>query len=297
MTADIKEQNITAMISVPAVFDIVYKKVMRTIKKNGKLENVKKGIKLTQLLLKVKIDLRGRVFKEVHENLGPTLKLVVTGGAALDPETEKGFEELGFDLVQGYGLTETSPVIAAETPKNRRLGSIGKKFNSLEVKIDNPNDEGVGELMAKGPSIMLGYYDNEEATKEALEPDGWFHTGDLARIDKDGYIFICGRKKNVIVLSNGKNIFPEEIETLLNKVEGVKESFVFEKREEDGDPKVCVELVYDKEMMEELYQAKDEEKIKEILWEKVKEVNKLMPKYKYVKEMIITEELKKVLSK
>lgn len=117
MSADIKELNITAMISVPAVYDIVYKKIMRTIKKNGKLGNVQKGIKLTQLLLKVKIDLRGKVFKEVHENLGATLRLVVTGGAALDPETEKGFEELGFDLVQGYGLTETSPVIAAETPK------------------------------------------------------------------------------------------------------------------------------------------------------------------------------------
>ncbi len=290
MSTDIKELNITAMISVPAVYDIVYKKIMRTIKKNGKLENVQKGIKLTQLLLKVKIDLRGRVFKEVHENLGPTLKLVVTGGAALDPETEKGFEELGFDLVQGYGLTETSPVIAAETPKSRRLGSIGKKFNSVEVKIDNPSEDGVGELMAKGPSVMLGYYNNDEATKEALEPDGWFHTGDLARIDKDGYIYICGRKKNVIVLSNGKNVFPEEIETLLNKVEGIKESFVYEKEEADGDPRVCVKLVYDKDMIKELYNIEGEENIKEFLWEKVKEINKLMPKYKYVKEMIITEE-------
>ena len=290
MSTDIKELNITAMISVPAVYDIVYKKIMRTIKKNGKLENVQKGIKLTQLLLKVKIDLRGRVFKEVHENLGPTLKLVVTGGAALDPETEKGFEELGFDLVQGYGLTETSPVIAAETPKSRRLGSIGKKFNSVEVKIDNPSEDGVGELMAKGPSVMLGYYNNDEATKEALEPDGWFHTGDLARIDKDGYIYICGRKKNVIVLSNGKNVFPEEIETLLNKVEGIKESFVYEREEADGDPRVCVKLVYDKDMIKELYNIEGEENIKEFLWEKVKEINKLMPKYKYVKEMIITEE-------
>ena len=290
MSADIKELNITAMISVPAVYDIVYKKIMRTIKKNGKLDNVQKGIKLTQLLLKVKIDLRGRVFKEVHENLGPTLKLVVTGGAALDPETEKGFEELGFDLVQGYGLTETSPVIAAETPKSRRIGSIGKKFNSVEVKIDNPNEDGIGELMAKGPSIMLGYYNSDEATKEALEPNGWFHTGDLAKIDKDGYIYICGRKKNVIVLSNGKNIFPEEIEALLNKIEGIKESFVFEKGEEDGDPKVCTELVYDKEIIKELYKIEGEENIKEFLWEKVKEINKLMPKYKYVKEMIITEE-------
>lgn len=290
MSADIKELNITAMISVPAVYDIVYKKIMRTIKKNGKLGNVQKGIKLTQLLLKVKIDLRGKVFKEVHENLGATLRLVVTGGAALDPETEKGFEELGFDLVQGYGLTETSPVIAAETPKNRRLGSIGKKFNSIEVKIDNPDEDGVGELMAKGPSVMLGYYNNDEATKEALEPDGWFHTGDLARIDKDGYIYICGRKKNVIVLSNGKNVFPEEIETLLNKVEGIKESFVYERKEEDGDPRVCVKLVYDKDIIKELYNIEGEDSINEFLWEKVKEINKLMPKYKYVKEMTITEE-------
>ena len=290
MADNIKEFDITAMISVPAVFDIIYRKVMKTIEKKGKMATLEKGKKISNVLLKVKIDLRKQLFKEVHESLGPKLKLVVTGGAALDPETEKGFNDLGFDVEQGYGLTETAPVIAAETPKCRRLGSIGKKFPSVEVKIDDPDEEGIGELMAKGPSIMLGYYENEEATKSALEPDGWFHTGDLARIDKDGFIYIAGRKKSVIVLNNGKNVFPEEIETLLNKVEGIKETFVYEKKEADGDVKVCVEIVYDKEMIKDLYHIEDEEKIKEFLWEKVKEVNKLMPKYKYVREMIATEE-------
>lgn len=290
MADNIKEFDITAMISVPAVFDIIYRKVMKTIEKKGKMATLEKGKKISNVLLKVKIDLRKQLFKEVHESLGPKLKLVVTGGAALDPETEKGFNDLGFDVEQGYGLTETAPVIAAETPKCRRLGSIGKKFPSVEVKIDDPDEEEIGELMAKGPSIMLGYYENEEATKSALEPDGWFHTGDLARIDKDGFIYIAGRKKSVIVLNNGKNVFPEEIETLLNKVEGIKETFVYEKKEDDGDVKVCVEIVYDKEMIKDLYHIEDEEKIKEFLWKKVKEVNKLMPKYKYVREMIVTEE-------
>lgn len=290
MADNIKEFKITAMISVPAVFDIIYRKVMKSIEKKGKLETVKKGKKISQLLMKVKIDVRKQLFKEIHENLGPDLKLVVTGGAALDPETEKGFNDLGFDVEQGYGLTETAPVIAAETPKCRKLGSIGKKFPSVEVKINDPDEDGIGELLAKGPSVMLGYYENEEATKEALDLEGWFHTGDLARIDEDGFIFISGRKKSVIVLNNGKNVFPEEIETLLNKVEGIKESFVYEKKEDDGDVKVCVKIVYDKELIKELYNIDGEENIRDFLWNKVKEVNSLMPKYKYVKEMIITEE-------
>ena len=290
MADNIKEFKITAMISVPAVFDIIYRKVMKTIEKKGKIATLEKGKKISQLLMKIKIDLRKQIFKEIHESLGPDLKLVVTGGAALDPETEKGFNDLGFDVEQGYGLTETSPVIAAETPKCRRLGSIGKKFPSVEVKIENPDEDGIGELMAKGPSIMLGYYENEEATKSTLEPDGWLHTGDLARIDKDGFIYISGRKKSVIVLNNGKNVFPEEIEALLNKVEGIKESFVYEKKEDDGDIKVCSKIVYDKELIKELYNIESEDEIREFLWNKVKEVNNLMPKYKYVKEMIITEE-------
>ena len=290
MADNIKEYEITTMISVPAVFDVIYRKVMKSIEKKGKLPAVKKGIKISQLLLKVGIDVRKKVFHEIHDTLGGKLRLMVAGGAAFDPETEKGFNQLGFNIFQGYGLTETSPVIAAECPKYNRLGSIGRKFPSIDIKIDNPNEEGIGELMAKGDSIMMGYYENEEATKATLEPDGWLHTGDLAKIDKDGFIFISGRKKNVIVLNNGKNVFPEEIEILLNKIEGIKESFVYEKKEDDGDVKVCTKIVYDKEMIKELYNIEGEEKIREFLWEKVKEVNKLMPKYKYVREMIITEE-------
>jgi len=287
---NVKEFGITAMISVPAVFEVIYRKIMKSIDKKGKTETVKKGVKISQALLKVGIDVRKKLFKEIHANLGGKLRLAVAGGAALDPESQKGFNDLGITLLQGYGLTESSPVIAAETPKNRRVGSIGKKLPSIEVKIENPDEEGVGELLAKGPNIMLGYYENEEATKSALDKEGWLHTGDLAKIDKDGYIYIAGRKKSVIVLNNGKNVYPEELENLLNKIEGVKESLVYEKKEDDGDIKVCTKIVYDKELIKDLYNIEGDDNIREFLWNKVKEVNNLMPKYKYIKEMIITEE-------
>ena len=290
MADNIREYQITVMISVPAVFDVIYRKLMKTIEKKGMLPKVKKGVKLTQALLKIGIDVRKQLFHEIHQNLGGKLRLAVAGGAALDPETEKGFNELGIQLYQGYGLTESSPVIAAETPKNHRMGSIGKKFPSLEVKIDNPDEDGIGELLAKGPSIMIGYYENEEATKSTLDSDGWLHTGDLAKIDKDGYIYISGRKKSVIVLNNGKNVFPEELEILLNKIEGIKESFVYEKKEADGDVKVCVKIVFDRALIKELYNIEGDENIRDFLWKKVKEVNNMMPKYKAMRELKITEE-------
>ena len=286
---NIKEYKITAMISVPILFEAMYKRVMKGIEKKGKLEAVKKGIKISQFLLKFGIDIRKKVFKEIHDNLGGKVRLFVAGGAALDPEAEKGFNQLGFTMYQGYGLTETSPVVAAEDDKYRRLGSIGKAFPSLEVKIDEPNEEGIGELLVKGPTVMLGYYNNEEATKESIDEDGWFHTGDLAKIDKDGYIFISGRKKFVIVLKNGKNIYPEELETLVNKIEGIKETFVYGKPEDDGDYKICAKIVYDKEQMKELYNLEDEEQIKDFVWQEVKKVNKTMPAYKYIREISITQ--------
>ncbi len=286
---NIREYRITVMVSVPILFENMYKKVMKNIEKKGKLETVKKGIKISQFLLKIGIDIRRKLFKEIHDNLGGRLRLFVAGGAALDPETEKGFNELGVAMYQGYGLTESSPVIAAEDDKYRRLGSIGKAFPSLDVKIVEPNEEGIGELVAKGPSIMLGYYNNKEATKETIDEEGWLHTGDLAKIDQDGYIFISGRKKFVIVLKNGKNIYPEELETLVNKIEGIKESFVYGRPEEDGDYKICAKIVYDKELVEEVFGTSKEEKLKELIWQEIKKVNKTMPAYKYIRKITITD--------
>lgn len=285
---NVKEFQITAMISVPILYETIYKRIIKGIEKKGKLDDVKKGIKISKFFLKFGIDIRRKVFKEIHENLGGKARLFVAGGAALDPEAEEGFNNFGIKMLQGYGLTESSPVIAAEDDKYQKLGSIGKAFPSLEVKIDEPDEEGIGELLAKGPSIMLGYYNNEEATKETLE-DGWLHTGDLAKIDDEGYIFISGRKKFVIVLKNGKNIYPEELETLVNKIEGVKESFVYGKPEDDGDYKICCKIVYDKDLVKSHYKVSDEQEIKEALWQEVKKVNKTMPAYKYIREISVTE--------
>ncbi len=287
---NIKEYQITAMISVPILYENMYKRLMKAIEKQGKMEKGQNGIKLTQFLLKFGIDIRRKVFKDIHNNFGGKLMLFVAGGAALDPETEKGFNQLGIKMLQGYGLTETSPVIAAEDDKYTRLGSIGKAFPSLEVKLADVNEEGVGELMVKGPTTMLGYYNNDEATKETIEPDGWLHTGDLARIDKDGFIFISGRKKFVIVLKNGKNIYPEELETLVNKIEGIKESFVYGLPEEDGDYKICAKLQYDKDIMRQVYNVSTEEEVKEVLLKEIKKINKTMPPYKYIRDILVTEE-------
>lgn len=285
---NVKEFQITAMISVPILYETIYRRIIKGIEKKGKLEDVKKGIKISKFFLKFGIDIRRKVFKEIHENLGGKARLFVAGGAALDPEAEEGFNNFGIKMYQGYGLTESSPVIAAEDDKYQKLGSIGKAFPSLEVKIDEPDEEGIGELLAKGPSIMLGYYNNEEATKETLE-DGWLHTGDLAKIDDEGYIFISGRKKFVIVLKNGKNIYPEELETLVNKIEGVKESFVYGKPEDDGDYKICCKIVYDKDLLKSHYKVSDEQEIKEALWQEIKKVNKTMPAYKYIREICVTQ--------
>lgn len=288
---NIKEYQITAMISVPALYESIYKRLMKNIEKKGKLPEVEKMIKLTNMFSKVGIDIKRVVFKDIIDGLGGKIRLLVNGAAALSPEVEKGFNDLGITTVQGYGLTETSPVISAGTDFEQRIGSVGKVFPSVKLKIINKDENGIGEIYVKGPTVMLGYYQNEEATKEVLDK-GWFNTGDLGYVDKKGFLFLCGRKKSVIVLKNGKNVFPEEIETVINKIEGVKESFVYGQAEEDDkiDLKVCAKIVYDKELMKEIYNVETEEEIYDVLWDKIKEINKTMPEYKYVKKIIVTDE-------
>ena len=199
------------------------------------------------------------------------------------------FDTIGIDLINGYGITECSPLVSANMDYCNDCSTVGFPLECVEIKLEDVTPEGDGEICVKGDIVMLGYYKQPEKTAEVLQ-NGWFRTGDYGKINDKGQLMITGRKKNLIVLDNGKNVFPEEIETLLNKVEGIKETFVFEKKEDDGDVKVCVEIVYDKELIKELYNIEGEENIKEFLWDKVKEVNKLMPKYKYVREMVITEE-------
>lgn len=311
--SNLQEYHVTAMISVPILYENMYKRLMKSIEKQGKMEDVQKGIKISQALLKLHIDVRRKIFKEIHEQLGGKVRLFISGAAALDLEVERGYNALGIRIAQGYGLTETSPVVAAGSDFEYKEGAIGKPLPGIKVKINKPDEDGVGELMVKGPSVMLGYYENEEETKKVLK-DGWFHTGDLAKIDKEGYIFISGRKKSVIVLKNGKNVFPEELENLINKIEGVKESFVYGKPENGNeiDLKVCTKIVYDSEIMEEMYKITTEDEIHKFFVNKIKEINKTMPTYKYIREISITteeliktttakvkrhEEMKKVLSK
>lgn len=286
---NLREYKITVMISVPVLFENMYKKLMRGIEKQGKLDKVNKGRRISNVLRKMHIDVRKKLFKEIHDILGGKIRLFVSGAAALDVEVERGFNDLGFRIVQGYGLTETAPVISTGNDAYYREGSIGQVLPSLDVRIADADEEGIGEIQVKGPSVMIGYYGNDEANEKSFV-DGYFRTGDLGYLDKDGYLFISGRKKSVIVLKNGKNIFPEELENLVNRIEGVSESMVYGKPESDGDYKICVKVVYDEEAMKEMYKTEDEAEIYEIISKKVKEINKKMPLYKYIREVMVTKE-------
>ena len=285
---NLNEYETTFASFVPAIYENMYKNIMKTLEKQGKLEQVKK---LMDEYKDRTMEEKKEVFKDIHNIFGGNIKLFVSGAAALDKEVEQAYRDWGVNLCLGYGLTETSPVIGVETNENFRVGSIGKALPHIQAKIEDANDEGMGELVVKGPNIMLGYYNDEEATNEVMK-DGWFFTGDLAKIDEDGYIFICGRKKSVIVLKNGKNIFPEEMENLVNKIEGVKESFIFGRQKSDDkeDIKINVKIIFDREVMKEAYKDETDVEIYKVLADKVKEINRIMPKYKAIRGIIISEE-------
>ena len=285
------EYKVSVFVGVPILIDKMYSTMIKEIEKQGKTKLINFAIKISNILLKFHIDIRRKIFKELINALGGNMRFIVSGGAPLDSKVSKWFNQIGIHLVQGYGLTETSPVISAENDNCIKYGSVGKPMNSVEILIKNPDSNGIGEIAVKGPNVMLGYYNNETQTNAVLK-DGWFYTGDLGYIDKDGFLFITGRKKDLIVLKNGKKVFPEEIELLINRLDEVEESFVYglPDRNDKNDVKVAVKIVYNKDFVNNKYPDISKKDLEAVLWAKVKDINKTLPMYKYIKHMTFTSE-------
>lgn len=285
---NLKEYEVSVFVGVPLLVEAIYNKVMKEIEKQGKTKLIKTATKVSNFLLKFHIDIRRKLFKQIIDNLGGKMRFVISGGAPLDPEVQKGFNNFGIRMIQGYGLTETSPILAVEGDKTERKGSVGKALPSFEVKIENQDEQGIGEIVCKGPSVMLGYYQNNNATQEVMRGE-WFYTGDLGYME-DGYLYITGRKKNVIVQKNGKNIFPEELEILIGYIPGVKENIVYGRPTNDGDLDVCVKIVYDKDEIKDILGYINEDDIYKYMKQKISEINQNMPAYKHIRGIIVTDE-------
>lgn len=290
---NLQESKATVMLAVPLIHEAIYNRIWEHAAKNPKLlKKLKFGIKLSNFLKSVGIDMSRKLFAQIHNNLGGRIRLLVSGAAAIDPEVSKGFRQFGILFIQGYGLTECSPIVALNRDVDLKDESAGLPLPNLEVRVDNPGTDGVGEICVKGPSIMLGYYEDPENTEKVLK-DGWFHTGDLGYMDNDKFVYITGRKKNVIVTKNGKNIYPEEIEALLDKSKFIKECIVYGKDDPVyGDIVVSSTIVPDMEAIQAEFGGRQpaSEEIHELIRKEVKEVNKGLVIYKYVKDFTLREE-------
>ncbi|MBE6712457.1 MAG: long-chain fatty acid--CoA ligase [Ruminococcaceae bacterium] len=280
---NLKEYKITTFVCVPLLLEVMYRNIWRGIEKQGKTKLVKNALKISEGMLKMGIDVRRKLFKSILAELGGELRFIISGASAISREVAKGFNDFGILTVQGYGLTETSPVLTAENPKNIRYGSVGKAFPSVSITIENPGEDGIGEICARGGNVMLGYYEMPEETNAVLK-NGVFHTGDLGRLDEDGFLFITGRKKNVIVLKSGKNIYPEELEEILSKLPFISEVMVYGKKKED-DLLVSAKIVYSKEFFRDTMPDKTEADFAAYMKNEVAKVNETLPAYKHVKHL------------
>ncbi len=296
---NLNEYKVSIFVGVPVLNEAIYKAIMKEIEKQGKTKLIKNAIKISNFLLKLHIDVRRKLFKQVLSALGGELRFVISGGAPADAEILQGFNDLGVETAQGYGLSETSPVIAMESYEYRRNGSVGIPALNDTIEIVDKDENGIGDIRVKGPNVMLGYYEMQEETKNVLK-DGWFYTGDLGYFDEDGYLFITGRSKSMIVLKNGKKIFPEELETIINRLDLVEECMVFGLPDENdkNDIKLSVKIVYDREITKEKYSDKSEDELYKIIWDEIKKINTTFPRYKHIQNMILSsEELIKTTTK
>ena len=290
---DLKETKPTIMLVVPALIENLVKKINREIDKKVKTKLVDYVIKATNMLGSLGWKMKKELLKDVHAALGGRVRLVVSAAAPIDPAIGKRIEDFGILFVQGYGLTETSPLAALVPFDNRKIASVGIAASCCEIKINEPNEEGIGEVFIKGENVTQGYYKNKEETEKAIT-DGWFHSGDLGYFDKDGFLYLTGRSKNLIITGNGKNVYPEEIETLINKIGYVNESMVYAK----PDPKdkneqiIAVKVTLDEAYLEEKFgdNIPSDDELHELIWQEIKEINHTLVPYKWVKELEIKKE-------
>lgn len=284
---EIREQQPTHLILVPAFLEVMNRKIWTTARETGKEGLLKMMMKVSDALRKVGIDLRKKLFSSVLSAFGDKLELVICGGAKLDEEIIRTFDSLGITILNGYGITECAPLISANRNKYRKPGSVGTPILACRVKIDNPDENGEGEICVKGPNVMLGYYNNPEATAEVFDKDGFFHTGDYGKLDEEGWIYITGRKKNLIILSNGKNVYPEEIEADLQKVEGVCEVVVYagESKVQKDKITIVAEIFPDADLLKD----KGITDMQAYFEDQVKLLNARMPSYKAVKRVKLRE--------
>lgn len=288
---NLQEFKPTMFLGVPAIFENLYKGIWKNIRKQGKEDTIKKIIKINNKTKKIGLDLGKIFFKKITEVFGGRMRMMICGGAAINPDVLNGIRDFGISAVQGYGLTECSPLGALNPDTAPNPASIGVAFPAGKIKAVDFNEEGIGELCLYGDNVMMGYYQMPEATAEVIDSEGWFHTGDLGYVDDSGYAFITGRKKNVIITKNGKNVYPEELEYLLSNCPYVQESFVFSQDTEHSDDTTIVAAIKaDTEMVEEkLGKGFAAEDLKKLIWEEVDKINADAPFYRKIKKVIIRD--------
>lgn len=291
---NLAEAQATALIGVPLIFESIYDKIWKQAEKTGKAGALKKAIKLNRYMNTLGIDISKKLFKSVHEKFGGRLRIMITGAAGIDPNVLRGFEDLGFRMLQGYGLTECSPLVSG-TPDfsntYKKAGSVGPAVENGEIRIIDKDEDGIGEIIFKGPNVMLGYYNMPEKTNEVLK-DGWFYTGDLGFLDDEGWLYITGRKKNVIVTKTGKNIYPEEVEYYINRNKYIQESLVhefFDETNDDTQVSAQIRPNYDV-IYEEFGESFGEEEVQSLIKRVISEINEKLPIYKRVRNIAVRKD-------
>lgn len=288
---NLQEYGVSLLVAVPAILEAMYRKLQSGIEKSRKAKTLKLLIKVSEALRLIGIDLRRKFFKSVFDKLGPRLRVVISGAAPLDPEVITGFDKLGLRLLQGYGLTETSPVVTTNNDCVNKPGTIGPPLCDIDVAIDNPDENGMGEIIVRGKNVMLGYYEDEDTTKEVLDEKGWFRTGDLGSIDEEGIVKISGRAKSMIVFTNGKKAFPEEYEVLLNDLPYVKDSFVWGNKAPDGDIQACAKLVVDMDALKaDKKNIPSDGELAAMFGDAIKGINSMLPQYKILRYFVLSTE-------